>query len=216
MALHVFVAMPFGRKQDIDFDAVYAEWLKPALSEAGYEVFRADEERRAGDIRTDMFQELLLADLVVVDLTLDNPNVWYELGVRHALRARGVLLVQSERSYQPFDIYTDRKLRTAGPIRSISRTIAVPWWRWRSRRWNPGMDGRSAPCSTCSTDCRSRLGGNCCCPVTTSFATRTKTGIGASNWRARATAQATSCCWPTRRRPGPCAWRRGAWRARRC
>ena len=54
----------------------------------------------------DRFQELLLADLVVVDLTLDNPNVWYELGVRHALRAHGVLLVQSERAYQPFDIYT--------------------------------------------------------------------------------------------------------------
>ena len=111
MAHHVFVAMPYGRKQDIDFDAVYDDWLKPALSEAGFEVFRADEERRAGDIRVDMFQELLLADLVVVDLTLDNPNVWYELGVRHALRARGVLLVQSERTYQPFDIYTDRKLR---------------------------------------------------------------------------------------------------------
>jgi tetratricopeptide (TPR) repeat protein len=111
MALHVFVAMPYGRKQDIDFDAVYADYLKPALDGAGFEVFRADEEERAGDIKTDMFQELLLADLVVVDLTLDNPNVWYELGVRHALRARGVLLVQSERAYQPFDIYTDRKLR---------------------------------------------------------------------------------------------------------
>jgi tetratricopeptide (TPR) repeat protein len=111
MALHVFVAMPYGRKQDIDFDAVYADYLKPALGGAGFEVFRADEEERAGDIKTDMFQELLLADLVVVDLTLDNPNVWYELGVRHALRARGVLLVQSERAYQPFDIYTDRKLR---------------------------------------------------------------------------------------------------------
>ena len=93
MALHVFVAMPYGRKQDIDFDAVYADYLKPALDGAGFEVFRADEEERAGDIKTDMFQELLLADLVVVDLTLDNPNVWYELGVRHALRARGVLLV---------------------------------------------------------------------------------------------------------------------------
>ena len=111
MALHVFVAMPYGRKQDIDFDAVYADYLKPALDGTGFEVFRADEEERAGDIKTDMFQELLLADLVVVDLTLDNPNVWYELGVRHALRARGVLLVQSERAYQPFDIYTDRKLR---------------------------------------------------------------------------------------------------------
>jgi tetratricopeptide (TPR) repeat protein len=111
MASHVFVAMPYGRKQDIDFDAVYAGYLKPALAEAGFAVFRADEENRAGDIRTDMFQELLLADLVVVDLSIDNPNVWYELGVRHALRARGVLLVQSERAYQPFDIYTDRKLR---------------------------------------------------------------------------------------------------------
>jgi tetratricopeptide (TPR) repeat protein len=111
MASHVFVAMPFGRKQDIEFDAVYADYLKPALEEAGFQVFRADEERRAGDIRTDMFQELLLADLVVVDLSIDNPNVWYELGVRHALRARGVLLVQSARAYQPFDVYTERKLR---------------------------------------------------------------------------------------------------------
>ena len=59
----------------------------------GCEVFRADDEQRAGDIRTDMFQELLVADLVLADLTLDNPNVWYELGVRHALRARGVVLV---------------------------------------------------------------------------------------------------------------------------
>lgn len=111
MPLHVFIAMPFGRKQDIDFDAVYADYLRPALEAAGCEVFRADQEQRAGDIRGDMFQELLLADLVVADLSIDNPNVWYELGVRHALRARGVVLVQSERPYQPFDIYTDRKLR---------------------------------------------------------------------------------------------------------
>jgi tetratricopeptide (TPR) repeat protein len=66
---------------------------------------------RAGDIRADAFQEMLMADLVVVDLTLDDPNIWYELGVRHALRARGVLLVQGPRVNQPFDIYTDRKRR---------------------------------------------------------------------------------------------------------
>ena len=108
--------MPFGTKPGhdgtpIDFDRVYAELIRPALQDAGCEVFRADEEPRAGDIRTDMFQELLVADLVVADLTLDNPNVWYELGVRHALRARGVVLVQGPRPAQPFDIYTDRKLR---------------------------------------------------------------------------------------------------------
>ena len=116
MKPHAFVAMPFGTKPGadgapIDFNRVFAELLKPALQDAGCSVFRADEEQRAGDIRSDMFQELLAADLVLADLTLDNPNVWYELGVRHALRARGVVLVQGPRPTSPFDIYTDRKLR---------------------------------------------------------------------------------------------------------
>jgi hypothetical protein len=77
--------MPFGVKlgpnrQPIDFNRVYQEYIVPALDIAGLEAFRADEEIRAGDIRTDMFQELLVADLVIADLTIDNPNVWYELG----------------------------------------------------------------------------------------------------------------------------------------
>ena len=116
MKPHAFIAMPFGSKPDasgqiINFNRVYTEYIKPSLEAAGLEVFRADEEQRAGDIRTDMFQELLVADLVVADLTLDNPNVWYELGVRHALRARGVILVSGGRTPSAFDLYTDRKLR---------------------------------------------------------------------------------------------------------
>ena len=108
--MHVFVAMPYGTKEEIDFNKVYSDLIKPALIHEGYEVFRADEEQSAGNIRTDMFQELLLGDLVIVDLSIDNPNVWYELGVRHALRARGVILIKSKRDYMPFDIYTDRTL----------------------------------------------------------------------------------------------------------
>ena len=113
---HAFVAMPFGSKlgpdgQTIDFNRVYEEYIKPALEAARLEPFRADEETRAGDIRTDMFQELLIADLVVADLTLNNPNVWYELGVRHALRARGVIIVCGGQVTTAFDLYTDRKLR---------------------------------------------------------------------------------------------------------
>ncbi len=116
MKPHAFVAMPFGMKKDsqgdeIDFNCVYSELIKPALEAAGLEVFRADKDIRAGDIRTDMFQELLISDLVVADLTIDNPNVWYELGVRHALRARGVVLVCGGRVSTAFDLYTDRKLR---------------------------------------------------------------------------------------------------------
>ena len=68
MAYHAFVIMPYGTKEQIDFNRVYADLIKPALEAAGFEVFGADEEMRAGDIRADMFQELLLADLVVADL----------------------------------------------------------------------------------------------------------------------------------------------------
>jgi tetratricopeptide (TPR) repeat protein len=113
---HAFVAMPFGSKpgpdgKPIDFNRVYNEYIRPALESAGLEPFRADEEIRAGNIIADMFQELLVADLVVADLTIENPNVWYELGVRHALRARGVVILCGGRVTSAFDIYTDRKLR---------------------------------------------------------------------------------------------------------
>jgi tetratricopeptide (TPR) repeat protein len=123
---HAFVAMPFGTKPGpkdpagkdpeakaplIDFNRVYGEYIQPALESAGFEAFRADQEMRGGDIRTDMFQELLVADLVVADLTIENPNVWYELGVRHALRARGVVIVCGGKVTTAFDLYTDRKLR---------------------------------------------------------------------------------------------------------
>ena len=112
---HAFVVMPFGIKPGpdgclIDFNAIYTTLIKPALIEAGFKPFRADEETVSGDILTDMFQELLLADLVVVDMSIDNANVFYELGVRHALRKRGVVHIQSGRAYMPFDVFSVRTL----------------------------------------------------------------------------------------------------------
>ena len=114
-APHAFVIMPFGRKQSadgewIDFDRIYRQLIHPALVDAGFEPFRADEENVTGDILTDMFQELLLADLVIADLSIDNANVFYELGVRHAMRRRGLVHIQSGRSYMPFDIFNVRTL----------------------------------------------------------------------------------------------------------
>ena len=58
-----------------------------------------------------MFQQLLIADLVIVDLSADDSSVWYELGVRHALRASGVILLCGGRFPSAFDLYTHRKLR---------------------------------------------------------------------------------------------------------
>lgn len=112
---HAFVVMPFGKKkgvndQPFDFNAIYKLLIKPAIEAAGFEPFRADEETSSGDILTDMFQELLLADMVVCDLSIDNANAFYELGIRHALRKRGVVHIQAGRAYMPFDIFNVRTL----------------------------------------------------------------------------------------------------------
>src|SRR5262245_45716724 len=111
-----FIIMPFGKKKapdgtEIDFDEVYRHLLAPAVTAAGLVPQRADADRRGGSIHLDMFQELLLAEFVVGDITLDNANVWYEVGVRHALRARGVVLTYALRDRLPFDIAGQRMHR---------------------------------------------------------------------------------------------------------
>src|SRR3954470_1010779 len=111
-----FIVMPFGRKKapdgsEIDFDEIYTGLLKPAVEAAGLRPHRADVDRRGGSIHADMFQDLLLAEFVVADLTVDNSNVWYEIGVRHALRASGVVLTYALRDRLPFDLAGQRMQR---------------------------------------------------------------------------------------------------------
>jgi len=115
MRPHAFVIMPFGKKKGgdgslYDFNAIYTQLIKPTLEGAGFESFRADEEASSGDILTDMFQELLLADLCLVDMSIDNANVFYELGIRHAFRKRGMVHIQAGRSYMPFDVFNVRTI----------------------------------------------------------------------------------------------------------
>ena len=86
-----FVLMPFGKKPDngrldIDFDSVYYDLIFPAIEEAGLKPIRADEEKVGGIIHKPMFERLILCEYAVVDFTTGNPNVFYELGVRHAAR----------------------------------------------------------------------------------------------------------------------------------
>jgi len=112
---HAFAVMPFGKKKGsdgspYDFNAIYRDLIKPALEMAGFEAFRADEATTSGDILTDMFQELLLADLVICDMSIDNANAFYELGIRHAFRKRGVVHIQAGRAYMPFDVFNVRTL----------------------------------------------------------------------------------------------------------
>ena len=105
-----FVDMPFGQKPDlksgvvVDFDQIYNEAIKPAIEECGLEALRGDEERTGGIIHGAMFARLLLAEFVVADLTLANPNVFYELGIRHAAKPFTTVPIFANVSALPFDV----------------------------------------------------------------------------------------------------------------
>jgi tetratricopeptide (TPR) repeat protein len=104
-----FVLMPFGKKPGaggalVDFDAVYERLIAPAVKEAGLEVVRADEELVGGIIHKPMFERLILCEYAVADLTTANANVFYELGVRHAVRPWSTVLLFAEGGRLPFDV----------------------------------------------------------------------------------------------------------------
>ena len=101
--------MPFGRKATpaasvIDFDRVYAELIAPAVTDAGLEPLRADEETVGGIIHRPMFERLILCPFAVADLTLANANVFYELGVRHAFRPWSTVPMIAQDNRLPFDV----------------------------------------------------------------------------------------------------------------
>jgi tetratricopeptide (TPR) repeat protein len=101
--------MPFGTKPDasgvmVDFDAVYRELIKPAIEEAELEPLRADEEQTGGIIHKPMFERLILCEYAIADLTTANANVFYELGVRHAMRPWTTVLLFAEGGRIPFDV----------------------------------------------------------------------------------------------------------------
>jgi hypothetical protein len=104
-----FVLMPFGQKKDpagamIDFDAVYRDLIQPAIQDADMEPVRADEEMTGGIIQKPMFERLILCEYAVADLTVANANVFYELGVRHAVRPGCTVLLFANQSRLPFDV----------------------------------------------------------------------------------------------------------------
>ncbi|MDQ3814608.1 MAG: hypothetical protein M3347_11745, partial [Armatimonadota bacterium] len=101
--------MPFGEKkdldgQDIDFDDIYRFFFKKAVEDLGVECIRCDEIEEAGSIHEKMFEHIYNADIVVVDITTSNANVFYELGIRHTLAKGVTLLIRRKGTTIPFNI----------------------------------------------------------------------------------------------------------------
>lgn len=114
-SLSCFVIMPFGEKPDkdgklINFDVIHRYIIEAAVKELKdkdnlvIECTRCDDIEKAGSIDTDMFNAILNADIAIVDITTGNANVFYELGMRHALRENVTILIRRETDSMPFNI----------------------------------------------------------------------------------------------------------------
>ena len=108
--------MPFGKKKDllsgvlIDFDAIYNTGIKPAIEDVGLRAERGDQEQSGGIIHLPMFARILLSDFMVADLTLGNPNVFYELGIRHLAKPFTTVPIFATTSALPFDVASVRSI----------------------------------------------------------------------------------------------------------
>lgn len=95
-----FVISPIG-KEGTDIHEKFKDMLdyvvRPAVSNSGYKlrVLRADDIERAGSFIKDILEYLLNSFIVIADLTDKNPNVFYELGVRHSLSSKTILIARS-------------------------------------------------------------------------------------------------------------------------
>jgi len=101
--------MPFGRKQDaagnwIEFDSVYRDLIAPAIKDAGLDAIRANQEELGEVIHKPMFERLVLCHFALADLTAASANVFYELGVRHAVRPYRTVLLFAAGGCPPFDV----------------------------------------------------------------------------------------------------------------
>lgn len=118
--LRVFVIMPF----ESGFDPVYQQFIRPIFTEAGCKVFRGDDIRNQQNVMKDVVQSIATSDLIVADLTDENPNVFYELGIAHAFRKPVILLTQSIDDV-PFDLRSYRLLKYSTHFAEIAEARAV-------------------------------------------------------------------------------------------
>jgi hypothetical protein len=112
---HCFIVMPFGRDASEQkwFRGWYEVVIKPAVIEAGYDPKLAAAEEQPGAINDEIRTHLALDSMVVVDLggaepeDDPNPNVMYELGIRHALGLPLVMMAWKGQRL-PFDVSNQR------------------------------------------------------------------------------------------------------------
>jgi len=108
-----FVISPIGEDGSDErarADQILKYIVRPVAEGCGYDVVRADEMSEPGMITSQVIQHIVDDEMVVADLTDWNPNVFYELALRHALRMPAVHLIQAGQKI-PFDVAGARTIQ---------------------------------------------------------------------------------------------------------
>jgi len=127
-----FMIMPYDKKPTlsdkgpaiIDYDALWYKALYPFIEEdLDHKAIRGDQDTGALIIK-EMFERLTLSDLAIADVSTPNTNVYYEIGVRHAAKKTGCVLISAEWAQQSFDISQMRRVRYPLPEGEITDETA--------------------------------------------------------------------------------------------
>lgn len=105
-----FIVCPIGNEESETrkrSDSLFKHVIAPVCNECGFEPTRIDKENTNGPITDDIFKHLQNDDLVIADLTENNPNAFYEMGYRLALGKPSIHLMMKD-SPIPFDVSTIR------------------------------------------------------------------------------------------------------------
>ena len=133
-----------GVASKAEWNSVYDKLFVPSITKAGFEAIRSEANR--GNIVADIIDNLWSADAVIADLTGQKPNVFYELGVRHALQGKTIIIAR-RRNDIPFDlqgyarhIYNPKSLRGRKNFRNVIKHLLQDIIKFPDRRDNPVED----------------------------------------------------------------------------
>ena len=131
-----FVIMPIGDQKFVSEDEIvtvsaedlkerYTTLIREAILKARPEldVVRADEVSAPGTITGDIFARIIHSDFVVADLTFPNPNVFYEVGIRHVCRAGTILVRDKDGPTMPFDLSSQRYIEYENTLPGLANLV---------------------------------------------------------------------------------------------
>lgn len=113
MAKQCFIICPIGEDESETrkrSDKLLKYIIEPALKECGYDPKRADQISKPGIITKQIIERIIEDPLVIADLTEHNPNVFYELAIRHVIKKPLIQMIHTNDSI-PFDVATSRTIK---------------------------------------------------------------------------------------------------------